>query len=116
MKLTIVSLAVALFSLGVAADTHKVAVCVTGRQSAPIGGTGFSPSYNWAKRYEVLPDATKCACDMYLARNTGGKWWDTCPDCAFDGFQCSSPAGHIGGDEMNYYCNKKCGAQGSEAD
>ncbi|KAG7148289.1 hypothetical protein HYQ46_002851 [Verticillium longisporum] len=85
------TLAVALMLAGGAlADLHNVTVCVTNRKSAPIGGTGWS-------------------------RNTGNKRWDKCPDCTFDGLGCNSAGWHIGGDEMNYYCSKKCGAQGSEA-
>ncbi|CRK06995.1 hypothetical protein BN1723_006580 [Verticillium longisporum] len=100
---------------GALADLHKVAVCVTNRKSAPIGGTGWSASYNWAKNYEILPEATRCACNLYRQRKTGNKQWDKCRDCTFDGLGCNSAGWHIGGDEMNYYCSKKCGAQGSEA-
>ncbi|KAF6808461.1 hypothetical protein CSOJ01_07504 [Colletotrichum sojae] len=102
----------------VTADLHKTAVCVGGRTSSPIGGTPYSPSYNWVKNYEILPDATKCACEMYKNRNTGDNQWDKCPDCTFfkDGLGCNSEAWHIGGDEFTYYCEKKCSAQGAEAD
>ncbi|GJC79118.1 hypothetical protein Ct61P_03313 [Colletotrichum tofieldiae] len=79
-----------------------------------VGGTPWSVSYNWSKHYEILPDATKCACNYYKNRNTGNKQWDQCPDCTFDGLQCNSAGKHIGGDELYYYCTKKCGAQGSE--
>ncbi|KAF4540329.1 uncharacterized protein LTHEOB_9425 [Lasiodiplodia theobromae] len=98
------------------ADLHKAAACVSNRRSSPVGGTGWSVSYNWQTSYEVLPDATKCACDYYKQRNTGSNQWDTCPDCTFDGLTCNSAAKHIGGDEMTYYCEKKCGAAGAEAD
>jgi len=60
-----------------------VAVCVTGRKYSQIGGTPFSPSYTWSKDYEILPDETKCACDLYKQRNTGNNQWDQCPDCTF---------------------------------
>ncbi|KAK7409591.1 hypothetical protein QQX98_008253 [Neonectria punicea] len=100
---------------GALADLHNAAACVTNRKSSPVGGTGWSVSYTWAKSYEILPDATRCACNYYRNRNTGNKQWDKCPDCTFDGTVCNSAGWHIGGDEMNYYCSKKCGAQGSEA-
>ncbi|OHW93608.1 hypothetical protein CSPAE12_07848 [Colletotrichum incanum] len=32
-----------------------------------------------------------------------------------DGIQCNSAGWHIGGDEFDYYCEKKCGAEGFEA-
>ncbi|EGU86523.1 hypothetical protein IWW34DRAFT_791100 [Fusarium oxysporum f. sp. albedinis] len=93
-----------------------VALMAISGVSSPVGGTPFSPSYNWQTTYEVLADATKCACDMYKQRNTGGEMWDTCPDCTFDGTICNSAEGHMGGDEFTYYCEEKCGAQGAEAD
>lgn len=65
------------------ADTHSVAVCVSNRKYSEIGGTPFSVSYTWAKEYEILTDATECACDYYRNRNTGDKQWDQCPDCTF---------------------------------
>ncbi|XPS70768.1 hypothetical protein M3J09_002970 [Ascochyta lentis] len=97
------------------ADRHNYAVCVTGRVYEAVGGTPFSPSQTWAKNFEILPDATKCACDAYRLRNTGGEKWDTCPDCTFDGLQCSSNDWHIGGDEFTYYCEEVCHANGAEA-
>ncbi|KPM36376.1 hypothetical protein AK830_g10198 [Neonectria ditissima] len=100
---------------GALAGLHNAAACVTNRKTSPVGGTGWSVSYTWAKSYEILPDATKCACNYYRNRNTGNKQWDKCPDCTFDGTACNSAGWHIGGDEMNYYCTKKCGAQGAEA-
>ncbi|CAF3451175.1 hypothetical protein SNK03_002732 [Fusarium graminearum] len=115
MQLSILTFALVAIS-GVQAGTHKAAACVSNRVSAPFGGSAWSVSYNWKTTYEVLPDATKCACDFYKARNKGSEWWNTCPDCTFDGTVCNSPAGHIGGDEMEYYCKELCGAQGSEAD
>ncbi|OQE19595.1 hypothetical protein PENSTE_c015G08306 [Penicillium steckii] len=96
------------------AKLHNVAVCVTGRKYSEVGGTPFSPSYTWSKDYEILPDETKCACDLYKQRNTGSNQWDQCPDCNFDGNYCHSEGWHIGGDEMTYYCEKKCHAQGAE--
>uniref|UniRef100_A0A8H7KDU2 Uncharacterized protein n=1 Tax=Bionectria ochroleuca TaxID=29856 RepID=A0A8H7KDU2_BIOOC len=93
MKHSIVVLILAIAS-SVHADLHKSAACVTGRD-----GSSF----------ELLPNATQCACDFYLKRNTGDKQWDQCPDCTFDGTLCNSADSHIGGDE-------KCGAQGAEAD
>ncbi|KAI1852798.1 hypothetical protein JX265_003282 [Neoarthrinium moseri] len=115
IKSSVLNLAIVILAAPVAlADLHKVAVCVTNRISSPNGGTPYSVSYDWAKNYEILPDATKCACDLYRQRNTGSKQWDTCPDCMFDGIGCNSAASHIGGDEMTYYCESKCGAQGAE--
>ncbi|KAJ5995126.1 hypothetical protein N7481_002103 [Penicillium waksmanii] len=96
------------------AKMHNVAVCVTNRKYSEIGGTAFSPSYTWSKDYEILPDATKCACDLYKQRNTGDKQWDQCPDCTFDGNYCNSADWHIGGDEITYYCEEMCHAQGAE--
>ncbi|CAG7561993.1 unnamed protein product [Fusarium equiseti] len=97
------------------ARLHSQAVCVTNRHYSQSGGTPFSVSYNWNVNYEILPDATKCACDYYRRRNTGNNKWDKCPDCWFDGLVCHSDDWHIGGDEMTYYCENKCGAQGAEA-
>ncbi|GAB7335050.1 hypothetical protein MBLNU13_g06907t1 [Cladosporium sp. NU13] len=97
------------------AKLHSSAVCVDHRNTAPVGGTGWSVSYTWSKDYEILIDATKCACDYYHNRNTGANQWDQCPDCTFDGLQCNSNDWHIGGDEFTYYCEQKCGAQGAEA-
>ncbi|KPM38659.1 hypothetical protein AK830_g7921 [Neonectria ditissima] len=112
--------AVALFFMatGVAyADLHRAATCVSNRKSSTVGGTAWSVSYNWQTSYEVLPDATKCACEYYRNRNTGDKQWDQCPDCTFDGsMACISEGKHIGGDEMTYYCETFCGASGSEGD
>lgn len=48
------------------ADLHSDALCVD-----KIGGQIV---YNEA--------ATIAACKLYRNRNTGGKQWDTCPDCA----------------------------------
>ncbi|KAJ5876450.1 uncharacterized protein N7529_002034 [Penicillium soppii] len=98
MLLTRASLLVALAG-SVLADLHNVAVCVSNRKYSAIGGTPFSPSNSWAKQYEILPDETKCACDLYKQRNTGDKQWDQCPDCTFDGNYCNSAGWHIGGDE-----------------
>ncbi|KAF5549086.1 hypothetical protein FMEXI_4428 [Fusarium mexicanum] len=114
------------------AKLHNQAVCVSNRNYSPIGGTAWSVSYNWKVNYEILPDATNCACAYYRNRNTGNKQWDKCPDCRFvgyprcniserganmeqDGLVCGSKGWHIGGDEFTYYCEKKCGAQGAEA-
>ncbi|OLN81877.1 hypothetical protein CCHL11_06999 [Colletotrichum chlorophyti] len=107
---------VALAATGVLGDLHEFAVCVQNRQEAPIGGTPFSVSYSWGKTYNIDQTATKCACDYYKQRNTGNKQWDKCPDCKYDATQlaCHSPGKHIGGDEMDYYCHKKCNAQGAE--
>ncbi|KAH6887421.1 hypothetical protein B0T10DRAFT_607386 [Thelonectria olida] len=115
MQLSTFTFLLALAAEGANAKLHNAAVCVSDRRESPIGGTAWSVSYNWAKSYEILPAATKCACDYYRRRNTGNKQWDKCPDCTFDGTVCNSAAWHIGGDEFTYYCSKKCGAQGAEA-
>ncbi|KLU85827.1 hypothetical protein MAPG_04847 [Magnaporthiopsis poae ATCC 64411] len=115
MQLSYASVLLALTACATA-KMHKNAVCVQGRRQSPIGGTPFSPSYNWAKDYEIDAHATHCACAHYKRRNTGNNWWDSCPDCKFKDIVCVSNAGHIGGDEFTYYCEKKCGAQGAEAD
>ncbi|OQE96402.1 hypothetical protein PENNAL_c0001G05764 [Penicillium nalgiovense] len=99
MQLTTVPL-VFLIVGGTFAKLHNVAVCVSNRKYSEIGGTPFSPSYTWSKEYEILPDETKCACDLYRQRNTGDKQHDQCPDCTFDGNYCNSAGWHIGGDEV----------------
>ncbi|KAK6208532.1 hypothetical protein QIS74_12050 [Colletotrichum tabaci] len=108
--LTLVALAAS-----VAADLHNQAVCVKNRVESPVGGTAWSVSYTWSNNYEIEVEATKCACEHYKNRNTGDKQWDQCPDCKVIDMICHSDGWHIGGDEMNYYCSEKCGAQGSEA-
>ncbi|KAL8409849.1 hypothetical protein RB594_008074 [Gaeumannomyces avenae] len=82
MQLSYASVLLAL-AAGAAAKLHSSAVCVKDRTTEPSGGSSFSPSYNWVKNYEILPDATKCACEHYKARNTGDNKWDKCPDCTF---------------------------------
>ncbi|KAF5240378.1 hypothetical protein FANTH_9638 [Fusarium anthophilum] len=139
MKFLSISSLLALTTLA-SAKLHSQAVCVTNRHYSPSGGTAWSPSYNWKVNYELLPDATNCACAYYRSRNTGNNQWDKCPDCRFDGLVCGSDGWHIGGDEVStvayypqslslglfelladdesqftYYCEKKCGAQGAEA-
>lgn len=76
--------------LSALAKLQNVAVCVTGRTYSEVGGTPFSPSYTWAKDYEILPAETKCACDYYRQRHTGDKQWDSCPDCTFVRFLASA--------------------------
>ncbi|KAJ5361249.1 hypothetical protein N7541_002093 [Penicillium brevicompactum] len=115
MQLTTVSI-LSLLVGGTFAKLHNVAVCVTNRrETPPPGGNSFSPTQPWYKEYNIAIEATKCACDLYNRRNTGDQQWDKCPDCTFDGNFCNSAGWHIGGDEMTYYCEKKCGAQGAEA-
>ncbi|KAF4460669.1 hypothetical protein FALBO_12542 [Fusarium albosuccineum] len=75
---------IAIFGV-VHADLHKSAACVSSRD----GST-----------FELLPNATSCACGFYLNRNTRQNHWDQCPDCTFDGTICNSADGHIGGDEL----------------
>lgn len=108
----------ALITPFVAADLHSDAVCVNW-----VGGVAV---YNEA--------ATKASCGNYRVRNTGNKQWDKCPDCEMvsDTMQwmtladqtqrvignlntCHSDGWHIGGDEINYYCEKINGAGGSMA-
>ncbi|KZL84237.1 hypothetical protein CI238_09924 [Colletotrichum incanum] len=117
MHLSTISLVLALTVTGAVAGLHNDALCVTGRTRSPIGGTGFSVSYSWAKDYEIHKEAAECACKLYKARNTGNKQWDKCPDCFYslEQLTCHSEGWHIGGDEFEIYCSKRCGAQGSEA-
>ncbi|GIZ45795.1 hypothetical protein CKM354_000894700 [Cercospora kikuchii] len=117
MRFVSSTLVAATLAVGTLADLHNVAVCITGRTLSNPGGTPFSPSMTYYEDYEVLVEATKCACEYYSNRNTGFKQWDRCPDCTFDpndGY-CHSEAWHIGGDEMEHYCVKYCGAQGAAA-
>ncbi|TLS21090.1 uncharacterized protein PpBr36_10495 [Pyricularia pennisetigena] len=86
-------------------DMHHSAVCFTKRIK-----------FFTQRTFHISPNATMCACTFYRARNTGTNPWDKCPDCTYDGLRCRSENGTIGGDEFNYYCEKKCGAKGSEAD
>lgn len=104
----------------VAASLHSDAICVDYKGGVAVYNAG----------------ATKAACGNYRVRNTGGKQWDKCPDCEMvsedqverttvltDCDQrnignldvCHSDAWHIGGDEINYYCEKINGAGGSWA-
>jgi hypothetical protein len=53
----------------VSAGLHSDGVCFDA-----VGGQNV---YNIA--------ATTAACESYLARNTGGEQWDTCPDCTMVG-------------------------------
>ncbi|OAK97076.1 hypothetical protein IQ06DRAFT_40266 [Phaeosphaeriaceae sp. SRC1lsM3a] len=96
-------LALAAFVLRcVHAELHSDGVCFDN-----VGGQNV---YNGA--------ATTAACASYLQRNTGGEQWDSCPDCAIklvgNLSVCHSDAWHIGGDELNHYCEKH-GAGGSMA-
>ncbi|KAK2005912.1 hypothetical protein LZ32DRAFT_670718 [Colletotrichum eremochloae] len=98
------------------ARLHSAAVCVNARKYGSTGnGTPAGITYGSYVEYEIATDATNCACSYYSRRHTGNHQWDSCPDCHFDGLQCLSNGWHIGGDEMDYYCEKLCGAQGSEA-
>ncbi|TLD14715.1 hypothetical protein PspLS_11087 [Pyricularia sp. CBS 133598] len=84
---------------------HKAAVCIDKR-------------VKWfgSNTFQISPNATMCACTLYKGRNTGTNPWDKCEDCKYVDFKCTSENGTIGGDEFNYYCEKNCGAKGSEAD
>jgi hypothetical protein len=57
------------FTSFVGAELHSDGVCFD-----VVGGQNV---YNAA--------ATTAACESYLARNTGGEQWDTCPDCTMVG-------------------------------
>ncbi|ESZ98490.1 hypothetical protein SBOR_1152 [Sclerotinia borealis F-4128] len=88
---TIVLLALASLSV---ADLHTTAICINDSSS----GDGV---YN--------SKATIASCTNYFNRNTGSEQWDTCPDCVMitTGIpHCSSPAEHMGGDEITYYCKQ----------
>ncbi|KAH5537175.1 hypothetical protein HBI27_144550 [Parastagonospora nodorum] len=82
----------------VQADMHSAAVCID-----KIGG---QPVYNEA--------ATRAACEAYKNRNTGDEHWDQCPDCEMEVIGnlnvCHSEEWHLGGDEINYYCDQQNGA------
>ncbi|TDZ40389.1 hypothetical protein C8035_v004136 [Colletotrichum spinosum] len=98
------------------AKLHNAGVCVDARVRGSTGnGTPWGLGYGSYTEYEINTAATKCACGYYKNRNTGNNQWDKCPDCTFDGLQCLSNGWHLGGDELTYYCEKKCGAQGAEA-
>ncbi|KAK1974172.1 hypothetical protein LZ30DRAFT_741257 [Colletotrichum cereale] len=109
------TVAFASLAVSVTAKLHFQASCVKDLVEAPSGGTPGSVSYTWDQYYEILGEATRCACELYRQRNTGNKQWDQCPDCQFDGVYCNSNDWHIGGDEMAYYCTEKCGAEASIA-
>ncbi|KAK3209366.1 hypothetical protein GRF29_69g1545995 [Pseudopithomyces chartarum] len=100
---TLILSALSLFASIATADLHYSGLCVD--------YVGDQPVYNDA--------ATQAACTAYKNRNTGGEQWDTCPDCAMQTVgglpSCHSPAQHIGGDELSYYCEKN-GSGGSLAD
>ncbi|KAH7006750.1 hypothetical protein EDB80DRAFT_684019 [Ilyonectria destructans] len=115
MQLSAFTFLLALAAEGVNAGLHNAAVCVENVKVTHKGGYPWKLSYDWNETYEINTAATQCACNYYLHRNTGNHQWDKCPDCTFDGTACNSAGWHIGGDEMNYYCTQKCGAQGSEA-
>ncbi|KAH0433854.1 hypothetical protein CcaCcLH18_05606 [Colletotrichum camelliae] len=106
----------AILAAAATAKLHNAAVCVTQRTSGSTGnGTPYGLGYGSWKEYQIDTDATRCACNYYRNRNTGNNQWDKCPDCRFDGLQCTSGGWHIGGDEITYYCSAKCGTQGAEA-
>ncbi|BCS23591.1 uncharacterized protein APUU_40035A [Aspergillus puulaauensis] len=95
MKFTSHSLIFAALAAGVVADLHTQGVC--------IDTPGEGVVYN--------RDATEKACEAYKNRNTGSEQWDTCPDCTVLNekdllYYCESKDGHIGGDELNYYCTQ----------
>lgn len=103
----------------VAAELHNSAICVDYKGEVAV--------YNEA--------ATNAACGNYRVRNTGDNKWDKCPDCEMVSHLerpaltlltaaqkvignlnvCHSEDEHIGGDEINYYCEKINGAGGSWA-
>ncbi|KAI9731236.1 MAG: hypothetical protein M1834_005429 [Cirrosporium novae-zelandiae] len=107
MQFSTIAILLAAMSAGVFADLHTSAICVSTDSGENV--------------YEEA--ITTTACTYYSNRDTGDEWWDTCPDCVIltepikvdaDIPYCSSAAGHIGGDEISYYC-KLAGADGSLA-
>ncbi|KAF7933894.1 uncharacterized protein EAE98_003603 [Botrytis deweyae] len=95
---TIALLSLVSFTL---ADLHTNGICIDSKEGFDV--------YN--------ADATAKACTNYKNRNTGSEQWDTCPDCTMitTGIpHCESADSHIGGDEMEYYCQLN-GAGGSLA-
>ncbi|KAF9881417.1 hypothetical protein CkaCkLH20_00563 [Colletotrichum karsti] len=114
MQLTSI-LTFAALAASATARLHSSAVCVNAAKTGSTGnGTPWGLGYGSYTDYELDLEATKCACGYYRNRNTGNKQWDKCPDCTFDGLQCNSAGWHIGGDEMNHYCRKYCGAEGND--
>ncbi|KAF1927451.1 uncharacterized protein M421DRAFT_421862 [Didymella exigua CBS 183.55] len=87
----------------VAAKLHSNAICIDILSGVSV--------YNEA--------ATIASCGNYRVRNTGNKQWDQCPDCEMKVIGnlnvCHSDGWHIGGDEINYYCEKINNAGGSLA-
>lgn len=68
------------------ADLHHIAYC-------------RGEDYVWGN--DIDSTATECACTAYKNRNQGTDWWNTCPDCTYDGVYCNSKMKHIGGDEVS---------------
>ncbi|OLN97768.1 hypothetical protein CCHL11_07903 [Colletotrichum chlorophyti] len=97
------------------ARLHNSAVCIDAVRHGSTGnGTPWGLGYGAWTSYAINTAATDCACKYYKRRNTGNKQWDQCPDCEFNGLECYSYGWHIGGDEMNHYCTKYCGAEGND--
>ncbi|OLN95487.1 hypothetical protein CCHL11_05115 [Colletotrichum chlorophyti] len=97
------------------ARLHSFAVGIQSVKKGSMGnGTPYGMGYAPWTQYEIYQAATDCACHYYGNRNTGNQWWDKCQDCKFDGLQCKSPEWRISGDEITYYCQKKCGASGAD--
>lgn len=80
----------------VIADLHYQMACVNDRDYKDNGQDGVATSFT------INADATGCACNYYLHRNTGRNQWDKCPDCWFDGTFCNSAGWHMGGDEVSF--------------
>ncbi|CAA9965413.1 hypothetical protein PTMSG1_08772 [Pyrenophora teres f. maculata] len=96
----------------VSAKLHKQGLCAD-NVAEP------TPEDPWVDQQWVYNDAaTRAMCNSYRNRNTGGEWWDTCPDCQMTVISnlpmCISNDGHMGGDEIEYYCHKH-GAEASLA-
>ncbi|OJJ52558.1 hypothetical protein ASPSYDRAFT_51970 [Aspergillus sydowii CBS 593.65] len=104
MELKFQTLIIATVATGAIADLHVQGVCID------TPGQGVEV-------YNRL--ATEKACEAYKSRNTGSEQWDQCPDCTILNekdllYYCESKDGHIGWDELNYYC-KQNGAGDSVA-
>ncbi|KAH8757266.1 hypothetical protein F5883DRAFT_160408 [Diaporthe sp. PMI_573] len=95
------ALIVAFMAATTLADLHHIAYC-------------RGEEYVWGNDIDAA--ATECACKAYKNRNQGTDWWNTCPDCTYDGTYCNSKMKHIGGDEVTYYCEKICHAKGAVTD
>ncbi|KAL5323024.1 hypothetical protein ACEPPN_007551 [Leptodophora sp. 'Broadleaf-Isolate-01'] len=90
MKFSLSTLIIATLAAGAAADLHNYCICAN--------KSGGQLEYN--------DSATRQMCVAYLKRNTGNKWWDSCPDCTYlsTDLLCRSKGKHMGGDQVRAYC------------